>query len=205
MKKFFLMNLLILVSFNQVVVCQEKPAGYLNWLHTAAGSAIAPFQAGYWEPEAKKAAARAAIIELEKKRAEILKTGMGNLVPELQDKLREIEVELYQQKLITGEVWSRERKIGLSMVALGTIALLGFGIYKQLYKVPPTAGPINVLKSNEKINDSERYRAAEEKIAEKYPYKSPDLVEGKYKDDPAMYRERYVEINDQRGKGINGL
>ena len=202
---------LVMISCGFDTMTMVSSQGYFSRFSTQANDllakAIAPLQAGYGFTDQQKADAKKAIEKLEAERKQILVALSTSAQPfTLQRRLKEINDELYQQKLITGQVWSRQRKIVLGLLASAGAVALGFGAYKYLLQQPFSAvefiklkeGQMNEILNNPASTDEDRDKAKrefEEVLRKKAPFRSPSPVP---LDDVDALEKRKNEIAAQR-------
>jgi hypothetical protein len=200
--------IMIFCGFDTMTMVSSQ--GYFSRFSSQAydviGKAIAPLQAGYGFTDQQKADASATIAKLEAERKQILVALSTSAQPfTLQRRLKEINDELYQQKLITGQVWSKQRKIVLGLLASAGAVALGFGAYKYFLQQPFSVIELIKLKEaqmNEVLNnpastdeDKEKAEREFEEALRKVPYHSPNPVP---LDNVDALEKRKNEIAEQR-------
>lgn len=156
----------------------DEHVGYLSQLvlgSKALGSTfIAPLQAGYFASEEDKDIARAVITALEDTkfgmaeryndmmaRSDISVADKKTMTALYQKEVQDINREIYQQKVITGDAWSAQRRLFWGSVALAAAGGIGF-MAKQYFGVPQmvenySAKPLRedvLARQSEEISDT---------------------------------------------------
>jgi hypothetical protein len=157
------------------------------------GRIAAPFQAGYFYTDEQKDSARKRIAELNEEYKRVRASNRFN--PD-KDRLKEIEKKIYEQQLITGDAWSKQRKVALATVALLGASALSFGLYKYMHQSPKDSNVLSSTFEKPWLSFSEA-----QKVAKNMPYHSPAPVDP---DDFEGLKNRLDEIKKQKQVQVEG-
>ncbi len=141
-----LLHGLAMTEIPQVAPAEQKS----TWYYDLIGKAVAPFKSGYGYSDEQKTAARKQIAELEAKKAEAttiyqaaLSVAFGETHKELithdyKEQIADLDKQIHEQKIITGEAMSFKRKLILAGIGVAGVTVGGALVYQWFVKQPNT-------------------------------------------------------------------